>query len=102
MQIYGHISAVFGHWVYFGLSSNRKLAAAKLPPINNVKMMDILSEEAALLYLSPFSVGVNSYRKEFAPRSKFFPARVDPISKSYYFIQRSEQEFIQVNIALFS
>ena len=34
-------------------------------------------------------------------RSKFFPLSLDPISKSYL-IQRNKQEFMQVNIKLFS
>ena len=33
-------------------------------------------------------------------RSKFFPLRVDPMSKSYI-IQGRKQEFMQVNIILF-
>ena len=32
-------------------------------------------------FLSSISLGVNSLRKEFAPMSKFFPLRVDPIMK---------------------
>ena len=31
----------------------------KIPLISNIKVMDILSEEATLIYLPPFSEGVN-------------------------------------------
>lgn len=50
----------------------------------------MLSREATLLCLSPLSpLGAN-----------FFPIRVAPISKTYL-IQRSKQEFMQVNVLLF-
>ena len=67
--------------------------------------MGILAEgaNATQLFLPLFSEGVNSERKEFAPgpRSKFFPLRVDPISKSYI-IQRGQQDFMHVKVTLCS
>ena len=45
-----------------------EIATAILPLINSIQVMGILSKEVALLFLPPFSVGVNSERKEFAPR----------------------------------
>ena len=43
--------------------------------------MGTLSGEVTdISFLSPFSMGVNSERKEFAPvRAKFFPLSVDPL-----------------------
>ena len=35
----------------------------------------------SLSYLPPLSMRVNSYRKEFAPRSNFFSLRYDSISE---------------------
>ena len=54
--------------------------------------MDMLAGEATLLFLPSFSVVVNSYRKDL---------RVDPMQKNYL-IHRSNQEFMQINIILFS
>ena len=51
----------WGDWVKSILSlKGSKLATAKIPLINSIKVMSKLSEEASLLFLPPFSVGVNS------------------------------------------
>ena len=65
--------------------------------------MGIPSEKATLLFCLPSQQGSTLKVKEFAPpsRSKFFPLRVDPMSKSYI-IQRSKQEFVIVYVSLFS
>ena len=44
-----------------------KSATVKVALINSKKAMGILSEKAVLLFLSFFSVRINSLRKEFAP-----------------------------------
>ena len=48
-----------------------------------------------------FSTGQLFKERICSSGSKFFPLRVDSISKSNL-IQRSKQEFMQLNIALFS
>ena len=51
--------------------------------------------------VSILSVGQHSKERICSSRNEFFPLRVDPISKNYP-IQRSKQEFIQVNVTVFS
>ena len=45
-------------------------------------------------------MGSTLIQKEFAPRSKFFPLRVDPISSAIF--KRSKWEFMQIIKSLFS
>ena len=88
-----------------------------IPLISSIKVMGILSEEATLLFLSPFEVGSTLKGQKFLPltlvhseRPKlhailaFLSAiglRVDPTSK-WYLIQRSKLEFMLVYIKSFS
>ena len=53
------------------------------------------------IFASPFNMVLLLKERICSNRSKFFPLRVDPMSKSYL-IQRNKQEFMQVNITLFS
>ena len=64
--------------------------------VSKIKVMGILSEEATLF---AFLLSMDQLIKERIcfSRSKFFPLRVDPILNKYL-IQRSKQEFMQVNI----
>ena len=54
-------NVVGGGGALFSLSLKSSKSTAAL------KRMGILTAEAPLLLLPPFSVGINSYRKEFAP-----------------------------------
>ena len=65
----------------------------------SIKVNGILAEEANLL--SFFLVGVNSFWEKICSSwSKVFPLMAHLKSDSYL-IQRSKQEFMQVNIKLF-
>ena len=52
-------------------------------------------------YVFFYSRGLLVMERICSSRNKFFPLRVDPISKSSL-IQRSKQEFVQTNMSLFS
>ena len=62
-----------------------------------LRRINMLSGKAtvSVSFLPSSSVGVNSWRKEFARRSNFFPLRVSPFLKGYAF-QRNKQEVTKI------
>ena len=77
-----------------GVRQSLKCSKSVIAKISVVsKMNGMNSEEACLVFLSPFLEGVSS-------RSKFFSGRVDHILKSSL-IWRSQQELMEIDIALF-